>query len=352
MADKISYSPRGRYFEFSGDLKEAVFGKTLMPMAAADAWFSEEVQKDHDKFNEYNANNYLHRGPDFTSGVDILAVGCSMTYGLGVPESGTWPALLAKDLGMTYANLSMTGAGMEWISDSIYRYIETFGPPNKAIVVLAPDVFRYDILFNRSDILPLSEGPKDFIPKYLSKDGNLGKITMLEMADRFPKVMKRPYPAEYTRIPEEHLSRSVRELRNLERYCKTAGINLIWGSWSDQTIELMKALDEESMFDNYVELGEHIGVWTSHWHGFDLDNIVDHRIEHGTMDNGCTEEMFNAKKCICIVDCHADREHEWTNSFHVGADIFKDRNSYHHGIHTYIHIAEGIAEHGRQKGIF
>lgn len=351
MSNKIVYTPRDRHFEFSGDLKEAVFGKKLMPMAAADAWFNEEVQRDHDKFNDYNANNYLHRGPDFEPGVDILAVGCSMTYGLGVAESGTWPSLMAKELGLTYANLSMTGAGMEWIADSIYRYVDTFGPPNKAIVVLAPDVFRYDILFNRSDIAPLNEGPKDFIPKYMSEDGNLGKITMLEMVDKFPKIMKRPYPAEYTRIPEEHLARSIREMRNLERYCKASNINLIWGSWSDLTIELIKCLDQEEMFDNYIELGKYIGTWSSHQDGYDLENLIDYRLHHITSKE-CTDQMNNSGKCICRLTCHFDREHEWDNSFHVGADIFKSQESYHYGVHKYIHISEGFIEYGKEKGIF
>lgn len=351
MADKIRFTTQGRTFEFSGDLKKSVFGKELMPMYAPDAWFSGEIQRDHDQFNEYNANNYLYRGPDFKPGVDILAVGCSFTYGLGVPENGTWPSILAKELGLTYANLSMTGTSMEWISDAIYRYIETFGPPKKAIVILAPDIFRFDAIYNTSDLIPESVSRKDFIPKYLSEDGTMGKVTLLEMPGDFPKVSKRPYILEYTRLPEENAARSIRELRNLERYCKTAGINLIWGSWSDKTTELIKRLDEESSFDNYVELGQHIGLWTSHQVGYDLDNLIDYRLEHEDSDK-CTKEMFENSMCQCIVRCHFDRIDEWDNSFHVGADIFKDINSHHFGVHRYIHIAEGFIEYGKKKGIF
>lgn len=354
MADKITFHARNKDFVFSGGLKEAVFGKKLMPMSAPRAWFNGEVQKEHDQFNEYNANNYLYRGPDFKEGVDILAVGCSMTYGLGVPESGTWPALLAEKLGMTYANLSMTGAGAEWMADSIYRYIETFGAPRKAIVVLCADLFRFDVIYNNSDIVPMTVGTKDFIPKYMSRDGALGKVTLLDMPDSFPKIQKRPYWAEYTRTPEDLVARSIRELRNLERYCKAFGVNLLWGAWSEITIEAMKALDKESSFENYVDLGTYIGNWVSYQKGFDLENIVDYRLEHDNRSDKCSELLVNQNKCVCIVDCHSDRKDEWDNSFHVGADVFKgnETNNYHFGIHKYIHIAEGFEDYGKERGIF
>jgi hypothetical protein len=354
MADKITFHARNRDFNFSGDLKESIFGKKLMPMSAPRAWFSGEVQKEHDQFNEYNANNYLYRGPDFEPGVDILAVGCSMTYGLGVPESGTWPSILANNLGLTYANLSMTGAGAEWIVDAIYRYIETFGPPKKAILVLMADLFRFDVVYNGVDVAPMSSSTRDFIPKYMSRDGSMGKVTLLDMPESFPKIQKRPYLAEYTRIPEDTIARSIKELRNLERYCKAIGVNLMWGAWSEITIEAMKALDKESEFENYVNLGEYIGNWTSHQNGFDLDNIVDHRLEHDNQSDKCSEQMVNQNRCVCVVDCHSDREKDWDNSFHVAADVYKgnETQNYHFGIHKYIHVAEGFEDYGKERGIF
>jgi|TARA_B110000259_G_scaffold180304_1_gene220901 hypothetical protein len=72
---------------------------------------------------EYTINKYGFRCPSFDDISDtpkLMTVGCSNTFGIGLPEHGIWPRMLADELNLELYNLAVPGGS----SDSVYRTIK------------------------------------------------------------------------------------------------------------------------------------------------------------------------------------------------------------------------------------
>jgi hypothetical protein len=89
----------------------------------------------------YRVNNYGYHGVDFVENSDILALGCSVTAGLGIPYELTWPHLVAKELNETVNVIGIPGAGVDQIFRNCLLYMKIFGKPKK-IMLLMPDFYR------------------------------------------------------------------------------------------------------------------------------------------------------------------------------------------------------------------
>jgi hypothetical protein len=351
--------PQGyrRELRFSGNFKEAIFGKTIMPMPTPVSWADSNIQKNHDSHNVYSLNNYNYRGPDFSNDYDLLTAGCSQTFGIGVPDDGPWPVHVSEMLNASYVNVSMPGASIEWIIDSIYRYIDTFGKPKRGILVLFPDILRHDVVIN-SEINDTTEtSDNDFIPQYYSDDRKLKLLSYSPAGYPAPNYLKKPYPIENTMTLEESVKASIAKIRDLERFCRLADINLVWSSWADSLVWLVRELPDEYQFDNYVKMTG-LSLWKSHLYRLeatdsDPEGIADYKLAHmeDTMaDFGCSNELAEAQKCVCFWPCHQDLVVKYGLSFHEGTDRFT-RDGSHYGVHKHIHIAEDFSARALEIGM-
>lgn len=92
----------------------------------------------------YKENSEGFRLYDKAGGSNIIACfGCSNTYGVGLPDSETWPYLLWKKLGQdayTVYNIGSPGASNDRISRLVYSFLKQAKP--KAIFCLFPDIIR------------------------------------------------------------------------------------------------------------------------------------------------------------------------------------------------------------------
>ena len=64
----------------------------------------------------YDINSYGFRGKNFPEKPNedsFLALGCSITFGVGLPEEQTWPYMLSSMLGIPSFNLGAPGMGYE-----------------------------------------------------------------------------------------------------------------------------------------------------------------------------------------------------------------------------------------------
>ena len=73
---------------------------------------------------------------------DVLTAGCSISFGLGLPENGVWPNILQNTTKYNVNNISYPGYSIMYLCDNIIKYCEKFGDP-KYIFCLFPDFFRY-----------------------------------------------------------------------------------------------------------------------------------------------------------------------------------------------------------------
>jgi hypothetical protein len=83
----------------------------------------------------YRLNSDGFRGDAIGDCADLVCLGCSFTFGFGVPESQTWPSVLAQQLNIEHVNFGVCGAA----NDTLFRLARFWIPelkPNKVAILL------------------------------------------------------------------------------------------------------------------------------------------------------------------------------------------------------------------------
>jgi hypothetical protein len=326
---------------FTGTLADTIFSKRLLKSPLPYGWSSTDVKPKYDPYNEYTLNSYNCRGPEFSSNVDFIFSGCSQTFGIGVPDDGVWPKFVSDTLGASYVNLSMLGAGMEWITDSIYRYIHTFGKPKRGIMVLAPDLSRVDSMVN--NVVNSCPAPyiTDYIPQYYDESGNLDlRLITFHLRRKDPvNYLKRPFPIEDTSIEEEAIRRNIKAIKDLEIFCEQIGVPLIWGTWSEVLSELANNLSDDYKFDNYLNVTN-----------------IDWDLRAGDLEStdanpeGYADYIIDNDRNESV--CHSDIADSYPLSFYIGTDRYKTNDGQSHmGVHRHMHIADSFSRRALDLGI-
>ena len=148
---------------FPRDSKE-VFLKT--PQEHQDYWNSRPFT--------YSLNDWGHRCEDIDINANnILFIGCSLTFGTGLPKEETWTYLVSKELGMREVNLGVPGGSL----DSCFRLYNAWQYEIKApITVLCKPPGRRieidrDIRYSRYGVwsrkVEFKEEVDDFIFRYM-----------------------------------------------------------------------------------------------------------------------------------------------------------------------------------------
>jgi hypothetical protein len=352
---RINYGEES--ISFSGRFKEAVFEKNLIKFYFNES-FTGSIKEWLDPGNDYNLNNYGYRGPDFRGGIDLVTAGCSVTYGIGVPENGTWPSITAKKLKLSYINLSKPGASIEWVVNSLFSYFSEFGNP-KNVFVLFPGLLRKELVLNCNYNTSKYVDMKDFMHQGMNDDSTKGVVSYSFVTSDLGNksvLLKRPFPVEETIPIEDPIYRSFRAIRMLEIYCKSSNINLVWGSWSDDLANLMKSIPRKYYSPEYLEISG-LTDWSSHYRECppteeDPEGIIDKKLNHtrGSIKrNNCMAETTKTN-CICYVDCHEALGRKFPESFHVGTDrhVYGKKNA-HMGVHRHAHISTDFVRRYREK---
>jgi hypothetical protein len=99
----------------------------------------------------YRINSDGFRADEFDGGPYMVALGCSYTAGIGLPDQATWPRLVATELGLTCANLAWGG----YSADSCYRLAEYWVPELKPnyVCMLVPPLHRVELLLDTKTLL-------------------------------------------------------------------------------------------------------------------------------------------------------------------------------------------------------
>lgn len=191
-----------------------------------------------DEDNTYNINRFGFRG-EIDENSDILASGCSITFGLGVPELGRWTNFLSSKLNKSVMNLGSPGASVESICTNIIHYCMNNKMP-KEIFCLFPDFFRSMVVVD-----------KEFY-KSKVKRGEIGTIDALEFIYCNPKIFRdndsvfmeienQKY-IEDSLSPHQLILDSVNFIYILESFCLSNGIKLYWTTWDLPTSLVIQEL--------------------------------------------------------------------------------------------------------------
>ena len=99
-----------------------------------------------EKSIEYKLNNTGLRGDDFTLDPCVLTLGCSYTFGVGLPEYSTWPRLVATSTKLKLANLSWPGTSADTAYRMIRYWIKRLNV--KLVCFLMPPAARFELIFD------------------------------------------------------------------------------------------------------------------------------------------------------------------------------------------------------------
>ena len=210
----------------------------------------------HDTIDiDYSLNSFNYRSSEFSSGNRLLVAGCSVTFGVGLPEKYTWGNLLAKNLGVSgYSNLGIPGDPIESSVFRVVKYIQNFGAP-EYLAFLAPDPYRYTAIAGENDR-----------PYHLARPG-----------ERLPKFSRAPHDPSKVLLGENALYSALRALMTLEVLCQASGTKLAWGTWSEHTKNLISRINDYS-FSSYIDYLDYGTMCRYYMSGYrpedDIESIV------------------------------------------------------------------------------
>lgn len=120
----------------------------LMQDSAHQQYFA-EMGWDQPGAITYKFNSHGFRADEFDGAPCLVALGCSFTVGIGLPDHVTWPRQTADALGLACANLAWGG----YSADSCFRLAEFWIPELKPeyVCMLTPPRHRIELLLDNQD---------------------------------------------------------------------------------------------------------------------------------------------------------------------------------------------------------
>lgn len=284
-----------------------------------------------DKDNKYFVNELGFRG-EIKSNAEIIALGCSYTFGVGIPENGRWTNILSDQMGKDVINLGVPGNTIKKTCELAIRYISKFDKP-KTIFALFPGFFRNmlieDINFYISS-RNMSQTKQTKIEKQSSFQAKIyydrsKNIMFFENTDQQKFLKSKDKGIRYMEnvlSPHQLISDSIDSISTLQDFCYSHGIKLYWSTWDIPTTILMDTLLKIPNFKlkNYIKFAD------------------DKFNNYASIDGRFPYTFCNSNHDSKLVD-HP--------SWNRGSDICLDSNNNvleswpsHPGIHFQYHIAE------------
>ena len=260
---------------------------------------------------DYERNSHGYRCNEFGNNEDIMILGCSQTFGSGLPEEFLWGTVFANKLNKSYVNLAQEGDGATAQIYKAFKYFEEFGNP-KIIVAC----------------LPSTRIEMPFILEKFGKHGDsrhgawtdAEKIGQVFLYNELEKYSKMPHNPEKILPMEFAVFYSFMFIQFLEQYCKSNNITFIWNMWDDYYfLDYLKEVPK--VLDNYIDLK--FGSFTFN-DETGIEKMADRNAEGGSEP--------------IIPICHQElKDHPL---FYRAADYNPGILNGHWGIHMHQHIAE------------
>jgi len=203
-----------------------------------------------DEHNTYEINSLGLRGKlDLES--DVLASGCSITFGIGVPEDGRWTNLLSNKMNKSVTNLGNPGGSVATISNHIIQYCMNNKMP-KEIFCLMPDFVRSMVVvdkeFYRSGVKRENVGTKDYLELMFCNPTirTDGSLVVMQTQDK--------RNIEDSVSPHQLILNAVNHIYTLESFCLSNNIKLYWTTWDKPSSMIMEELSrlENFKLKNFV----------------------------------------------------------------------------------------------------
>lgn len=158
----------------------------------------------------FDLNSYGYRTKEFIFNEDLLALGCSQTFGWGVDKEQSWPEIISNKFSISATNLSLPGDSVMGQVLRAFEYFKIYGNPKKIVGVFPID----RILFPSS-----TENPHQIDTWDLH--GN-------KTPDRFSEVPHTPYKVFNVEVCQ---IQNYMFISMLEQYCRSNNIAFFYTFW-------------------------------------------------------------------------------------------------------------------------
>lgn len=314
---------------FSGKYRDAIFGDSFLDHPNHDRFaYLDDVQS-------YALNSSGYRSPEFSANTDLVFSGCSFTYGVGIPEDGIWGSILAEKAGMSYNNISLSGASIPWMTKQLFAYFKRYGNP-KVLLCLFPNPTKM-LFASDPDILVADDGYVESSTQDVDGKKSLYNTTLhdvLQPVNR-PETSTKPHNLKDVIGLDLVMQICIQNIRALEQYCRATGIQFYWSTWSKDFSFMLESQGLLDLYDfsHYVSLD--YDLWSRRDGALSKDLFYDnHKSKNACLDNHV------GKLCHCASDCHSESASRYGDSFYRGTDVFEKHP--HFGVHRHIHIAESF----------
>lgn len=153
----------------------------------------------------YQHNSHGFRSPEFedTTDLKLVVMGCSFTYGTGLPIQDTWGEILGRTIEKRYGrkvkvfNIALGGLSADSSIQHLGWLTETLGFKPDLVAFLVPSMIRYpfietedtfvrvtQLLPNQSYLLPRYSAIRDQAYEFYSDESRINKVAMLMNAVR------------------------------------------------------------------------------------------------------------------------------------------------------------------------
>jgi len=197
-----------------------------------------------DEYNTYDINAWGLRGEIYED-ASILGAGCSMTFGVGIPELGRWTNLLGNLLKQNVLNIGNMGATVESMCLDVIKYCMNVKMPEQ-IFCFFPDFFRRFVVVDKDFYQTREQTPThtfakpEVYPDWLALRYCNPKIHLYGNSI-FMEIEDRKYIEDAT-SPHQLILNSINQIYILESFCLTNNIKLYWTTWDLQTHVLLEQL--------------------------------------------------------------------------------------------------------------
>ena len=260
--------------------------------------------------------------------VDLITLGCSLTYGQGVPRGTNWPYLVSEKLKISCANISGPGQSVMWSVSTFFSYVERVGNP-KIVLALFPNFSRMQIQYLKNKMKYKQQGIEkndyEIVEAIIDLNPYVGKFDFDNNYFKAPLDVQEIFPVETT------FSISIQFIKMLEIYCKTNNIKLLWSTWSTEEEKWLNKNINNIRFKNYINMNFNQWHVSKNWE----DVLCKDFIDDNCKINYSKESLFNMCETI---NCHEDLRNKFGKDFDVADDRESLKFFAHWGIHKHVHV--------------
>jgi hypothetical protein len=230
-------------------------------------------------FNDYSLNNFGFR--DYADLIknnpaDIVALGCSNTFGLGLNQNYIWPSILQNNTGLKVANLGIAGSSVHLQLSSFLYYLNNIGLP-KYVFALLPDCFRFSCIDDNFSYTSGHSDDSSILPKKLVTSVLTVNFITGE-SENFDKIIKTPTRPEYFISGHQALEQYINAIYTIQSICKLLNIKFYYSTWhnfSENTLLNIMFKNSNSGLNknNYVSINENFADCED-YHGNIKDEII------------------------------------------------------------------------------